>query len=668
MAPRTALSLLALLLALALGAARQRSPSRIPWWNIKVAQEQGPNACVVEEVPGTKLRFYTECKYWRNRDICGQKTVIRYECCEGYQQVAREPGCAGVRPLKNVLETARERGAAKFVSYVEQAGLADVLAGGRAVTLFAPLDHTFDELSREERARLTDQSLLLYHMVSGRVPSQHFRADLLLESRYTGHHLRVNKYASGVETVNCKRIARRDLEATNGVVHLVDGVLDPVFVEKRDVAEIIMEDGRFWQLAKAMEQSGLVNRLRGSHQPCTVLAPSDEAFQKIPKSRLDRILQDDAAREALLANHVLPHPVCLAAVLGEQKLRTLGEPHLTFDCDKNGAKVEGKRLRADFTIGRNGVLYMIDDLLLPDRAKSLLQLLQQERLYSFMQVVGTAGLDDAFDNYGEYTVFAPDDQAMEALPPQRLQELRTQREKARQFVLFHATQGRINSHDFTDNQVLMSLDETHPLRLQVYRKALGVEDAMLRRPDIHGMNGCIHVINKPLQPPNSSAGDILRRDGNFTIFLSAMERVMQSNPDLLQLEKTTTSTSSSSSSSSISSTTSTTSSSSSSSSSYTFFVPTDQAFNKLGSTRLQRIMNDLPYLQRTIKNHLVDKMMASEAFKPDLFYDVPTRQDVVDVVKKNGKLKVNDATMVNCDIVNTNGVIHVINEVLLPEQ
>nr|CAD7414106.1 unnamed protein product [Timema poppensis] len=191
------------------------------------------------------------------------------------------------------------------------------------------------------------------------------------------------------------------------------------------------------------------------------------------------------------------------------------------------------------------------------------------------------------------------------------------------------------------DQVVMSLDEQNPLRLQVYRKSIGVEDALIEKPDIDGMNGCIHVINKALNPVNTSAGDILRQDGNFSIFLTAMEKVMEKNPQTLELQKP--------------------------GSSYTFFVPTDQAFNKLGSARLHRIMGDSTYLTKTIKNHLVEDMFASEGFRSDLFYDVQTRQNVVDVVKKNGKLKVNDATMTRCDLLNTNGVIHVINKVLLPD-
>ena len=59
------------------------------------------------------------------------------------------------------------------------------------------------------------------------------------------------------------------------------------------------------------------------------------------------------------------------------------------------------------------------------------------------------------------------------------------------------------------------MDEMNPLRLQVYRKAVGVENAIITTSNIQGMNGNLHIINKALAPANVSAGDILRRDGNF---------------------------------------------------------------------------------------------------------------------------------------------------------
>jgi hypothetical protein len=73
---------------------------------------------------------------------------------------------------------------------------------------------------------------------------------------------------------------------------------------------------------------------------------------------------------ALLEHHVIPHPICLPAIIGEHKVRSLGSEKLTFNCDKKGTTVEEKRLRSEFVMGQNGFLHMMDDLLLPDRGNS----------------------------------------------------------------------------------------------------------------------------------------------------------------------------------------------------------------------------------------------------------------------------------------------------------
>ncbi|PSN29185.1 Transforming growth factor-beta-induced protein ig-h3 [Blattella germanica] len=134
-----------------------------------------------------------------------------------------------------------------------------------------------------------------------------------------------------IETVNCALIVRKDQEATNGIVHMVDSFLDPSVTVQRDLVGLVLQDGRFSELAKAMEQFGFVN--------------------------------------PLLENHVIPHPICLPAIIGEHKVRTLGDERLKFDCDRKGTTVEEKRLSSDFMLAENGVLYMLDDLLLPDRGK-----------------------------------------------------------------------------------------------------------------------------------------------------------------------------------------------------------------------------------------------------------------------------------------------------------
>jgi len=433
---------------------------KIPPWHIRIAQKQGPNACVVEEIPGSKWKIWTECKYWLTRKICGQKTLIRYECCEGYTRIPGQEGCAGVKPLKNILETARDLGATEFVKYVEESGLQKEWVRDGAFTLFAPTNEAFKSMSRSLRQRLEnirgdiENPILRYHITDTKLVSDAFQSDMTIPTLFEGNRLRINKYSSGMLTANCLVIIRKDQEATNGVVHLINGVLDPSTVINRDVSEVVMTDGRFAVLARAMEESAFANKLRSvGNTAITILAPSDEAFQKIPTSRLEAILKDKEARLALLQNHVLIHPLCAPAIIEEHSMRTFGGNRLRLECDAQGVLIEGSRIRNDFNLANNGVMQVLDDVILPNRAKNLLELAQSEKLYTFLELVKIGGVEEAFAKFGEYTLFIPSEAAFYSLPTEVLQDMKSSQEKAQAAILYHATQGRILTNKIKDNEV-----------------------------------------------------------------------------------------------------------------------------------------------------------------------------------------------------------------------
>ncbi|XP_034248308.1 transforming growth factor-beta-induced protein ig-h3-like [Thrips palmi] len=616
--------------------------------NIKIAQEQGPNTCVIEEVPGTEHKIWTECKYWADRDVCGRKAVVRYDCCEGFSRVEGQHGCTGVLPLQDVVKTAGAAGAARFAALLESSGLADQLrAEGAAFTLFAPSDQAMDELTSSQLAALrgarADNPVLNHHVVANKQLSRAWGADQLLPSRLRGSSLRVNKYSSKIETVNCATIVRKDQEASNGVVHIVDTLLDPERSTYSDLSTAVVQDGRFRQLSRLMQRSELFNAMRSHNQAYTLLAPNDEAFQKMPAARLQRLENDDQAREALLRHLVLPHPVCLGAVVGPHRFPTKGPERLAFDCDARGVSVEGMRFgagaTADMTLAADGFLYMLDEVPLPNRVKTLLQLTQDERLYSFGEVVRAAGLESLLDGPGDYTLFAPSEAAMASLPFGQMNRLRADQGAARSFVMLHVSRGRILTETITDNQVAQTL-ESDSLRLQVYRKSYGVEDALVERADVQGLNGVLHVITKALRAANATLEETLRQDANYTTFLRAMDRLREDSANSLEFRGSRTA--------------------------YTFLVPSDEAFQRLGVTRLKQLLANTTLLARTLKNHVVDDMVGTESFRENLQYAVPSRYGGLNVTRADGRLKVNDATVLTCDRTNRQGVVHYINKVLMP--
>ncbi|MEO0601621.1 MAG: fasciclin domain-containing protein, partial [Myxococcota bacterium] len=134
------------------------------------------------------------------------------------------------RPLSVVARDAGSFGT--LLAAAEAAGLLDVLAGNEPYTIFAPTDEAFralpagtveDLLKPENRGDL--RNLLTYHVVPGFV----FADDVARRRSLTtvqGEGLPVQRIAKRL-AVGGRRIVKADIEAANGVVHVIDGVLTP---------------------------------------------------------------------------------------------------------------------------------------------------------------------------------------------------------------------------------------------------------------------------------------------------------------------------------------------------------------------------------------------------------------------------------------------------------
>ncbi|XP_076352219.1 transforming growth factor-beta-induced protein ig-h3-like isoform X1 [Tachypleus tridentatus] len=624
---------------------------RIPWWHIKIAQRQGPNTCAVEEVPGTNKKYWTECKYWMNREICGVQTVIRYECCEGFHLIKHKPGCMGVKPMTNVLDTAKSLGATQFVDYLTKAGLAESLRhAGSAVTLFAPTNEAFDAMDSTERrtflesVQQPESSHLLYHMVGRKLHTSEFRADLEIESLFDGQKLRINRYSNGMMTVNCGPVVRKDQEAKNGIVHLIDRVLvPPGRTGIPSIPEILEKDERFRSLARTLFRSNLASELNYGG-PYTLLAPSDESFQKIPSAERARMTNDPEARLALLKQHVIPHTVCVPGITGEHKLRTIGGDHIEFHCNQSGTFVNDVKISPETIMSKNGVINPISDVLVPERARSVLDLAHRSNnLKTFSALVHSADMEKELVRPNiTITVFAPSDNAFEALPEERRYWLKENADEARNVLNYHIIKGRVKTNTFSDSQRLETIGGNQ-IRLKVYRKSVGVESAMVSEGDKEGQNGVIHVINKVLTPPQRNTLELLENNDNFSIFTDAVQRVRKVEPQFL-------------------------SSRSPSHISFTVFAPTNQAFKRMRHKDMKSIMKDEKSLKKFVQNHVVDDMISSHFFRPKLTYDIHTEYDMVKVRKKRGHLMVNSAHIVEPDLITKDGIVHCIDKVLMPKQ
>jgi uncharacterized surface protein with fasciclin (FAS1) repeats len=132
--------------------------------------------------------------------------------------------------------------------------------------------------------------------------------------------------------------------------------------QAKDIVDTAVGAGNFKTLAAALTAAGLIDTLKGKG-PFTVFAPTDEAFAKIPKADLDKLLADKAKLTAVLTYHVVPGKV-MAMDVKAGKVKTVQGSELTI-ATAGGVTVDGAKVTATDIVADNGVIHVIDTVVLP---------------------------------------------------------------------------------------------------------------------------------------------------------------------------------------------------------------------------------------------------------------------------------------------------------------
>ena len=132
--------------------------------------------------------------------------------------------------------------------------------------------------------------------------------------------------------------------------------------QAKDIVDVAVGAGSFKTLVTAVQAAGLVDTLKGPG-PFTVFAPTDAAFAKIPKATLDALLADKAKLTAVLTYHVVPGKV-MAKDVKAGKVKTVQGGELTITTT-GGVKVDGANVVTTDVAASNGVIHVIDTVVLP---------------------------------------------------------------------------------------------------------------------------------------------------------------------------------------------------------------------------------------------------------------------------------------------------------------
>jgi transforming growth factor-beta-induced protein len=282
---------------------------------------------------------------------------------------------------KTIVDIAVEDGRfTTLVAAVQAAGLAETLSGEGPFTVFAPTDDAFAALPEgtldslllpENKQQLTD--ILLYHVVPGKVMASDVASldGKMADTALEGKQIAIEVDMESVYLNDNTKVILTDIEASNGVIHVIDSVLmppsDEAAMEKMDIVDTAVADGRFTTLVTAVQAADLVDTLKGDG-PFTVFAPTDEAFAALPEGTLDTLLLPENKQQLtdILLYHVIPGRVTAADVVGLTSATTVLGKDATIKV-QDGKVLLNDNVEIIITDieTSNGVIHVIDTVLLP---------------------------------------------------------------------------------------------------------------------------------------------------------------------------------------------------------------------------------------------------------------------------------------------------------------
>uniref|UniRef100_A0AAV2JB03 Periostin n=1 Tax=Knipowitschia caucasica TaxID=637954 RepID=A0AAV2JB03_KNICA len=531
------------------------------------ARTQGKNVCALQQVLGTKKKYFSTCRNWYKGSICGKKAMVVYECCPGYMQLAGMKGCPAVAPIDHVYGTLALVKAATTQRYTDLSGVSEELQGQGSYTLFAPSDDAWNDIGSVRRYDLESSpstdllNVLHHHMVKRRLLTKDLKDGLTVKSMHRDQGLLINHYPNGVVTVNCARIIHGNQVSTNGVVHVMDRVITMVSRTIKDVLEQSDELSSFNTVASA---SGVIDKLdRPGH--FTLFAPTNEAFDKLPSGYLERIMEDKDIIEALVQYHLLATVQCSEAIMAGSLYETMEGTNIQIGCDGDSLTVNGIKmvLKKDI-ITTNGVIHLIDQVLIPNSAKAVIELTGESQSI-FTEMVSELGLAAALGPKAQYTLLAPQNAAFTN------EVMSTDQDALRLILENHILKLKVTLSELYNGQTLETL-AGKLLRVFIYRTAVCLENSCMVHGSKEGSDGALHLLRNIIKVPEKTMYEILIADGRFRVFLNLMETAGLT--ELLKQEG-----------------------------SYTIFAPTDDAFKELSQADMALLRSDVTALRTILLYH-----------------------------------------------------------------
>ncbi len=421
----------------------------------------------------------------------------------------------------------------------------------------------------------------------------------------------------------------------------------------KTVVQKLAKAGNYTTLITAVKAAGLVDALSNT-QGITVFAPTDAAFAKIPAADLQAIIADKTKLTEILTYHVSPKR------LGEKGLARRGKaPTL------NGADIMVTGTPEDLVLNgnvnvvlgdikaSNGLIHSIDSVLLPP-AKPVLKdvvdtAIAAGSFKTLVTAVQAAGLESALRTTKDITVFAPTDAAFAKLGAKTINELLSDKPQLSALLTYHVIPKALTAEQIVGSAPgSVKTLEGENVTYQIDEGKVVLNGyIMVTATDIKASNGIIHVIDAVLVPPSFQTPPVAGpKDVVDTAIAAGSFKTLVAAVQAAGLESTLRTTQN-----------------------ITVFAPTDAAFEKLGKPTIDALLADPATLKSILLYHVVpfQKIDSSYLIGAKKGLILTANFNLVKFELKDGKVFLNDnVQIIATDIKASNGIIHVIDAVLIP--
>lgn len=256
---------------------------------------------------------------------------------------------------------------------------------------------------------------------------------------------------------------------------------------------------------------------------------------------------------------------------------------------------------------------------------------------TLVAAVQSAGLVDTLKGEGPFTVFAPTDDAFAKLPEGTIETLLKPENKGKlqSILTYHVVAGNVAAADVVKLSSAATVQGQN-VDIAVADGVVKIDNATVVKTDIHTANGVIHVIDSVILPEDKNIVELAVEAGSFKTLVAAVQAAGLA--ETLSGEGP-----------------------------FTVFAPSDEAFARLPEGTVENLLKpeNKDQLAAILTYHVVPgKVMAADVVKLKSAKTVLGKDVAIRVT--DGKVMVNDANVIATDIESSNGVVHVIDSVILP--